>query len=790
MNLTALQQAAAGGLSILTLYPQWVVWRAVPPATLGDRWKKELLSPNGGYAASSTDATTWSDYTTALNYAVTHGLGVGFVFTADDPFFFVDVDNCYHQSSGWSPLAVELCNRLAGCFIEASVSGTGLHIIGIGKRPDGYMVKSDIGFDVYEWGRWAALTGSNGYGDASFDHSAEINRIVTSYMRPKDAPSAVDWASGPVPEWSGYTDDDELIQAARRSKSVAATFTGKATFDDLWTANAEALAVSYPHDAKPDTHDASAADAALCQHLAFWTGKDCGRIDRLFRQSALMRDKWADRPQYVSDTISGAVARCRSVHQRPTVPEALTVAAVAAPPPSVAVRPRYASIVSGQGVYGDGKDTQNAATFIQCWYPDNTLVFVAEQGYRFNGQVWELVDDKTLIHEMTIAMWAAEPKDATISSAFRILQKHRTAPHLKPGHWFGRDVSHLVACQNGILDVHTGQLEPHNPQFFTTGILPYSYEPAATAPQWMQFLNSTLEHDAERIALLQEWMGYLLVGSRQHHKLMLLVGASRSGKGTIGHVISELVGPTSFMGLSLSKFIQDAAMESAIDKKVLFVGDAREVTGPDRERVTEAVLNITAGDPMTITRKWKSSWNGVLPGKITIAANRIPSFYDDSGALAGRVLLLPFNKSFLGREDPTLLQRLLGELPGICNWAIEGLQRLRATGRFTEPAICREERDEMMEQQAPLLAFIRQECDITPMAAVSTADLYNRYVLWCTQNGMKAGGHNRFTRELKSTMRARGVVKKAVSIAGRTVNGFEGLTLKAVEINNNVVAMR
>lgn len=786
MNLTALQQAAAGGLSILTLYPQWMCWEAIPPDDEHPRWRKELVNPHTGYRASPTDPATWSDYQTALQYATEHGHGVGFAFTADDPFFFVDVDDCYNPTSGWSPIAVELCQRLSGAFMEASVSGKGLHIIGVGKRPEGYMVKAPIGFDVYEWGRWVALTGNSAQGSAEYDHSVEINRIVTSYMRPKDTPAAIDWGTGPVAEWSGYADDEELIQAARRSKSVAATFTGKATFDDLWASNAEALAASYPHDATDGAFDHSAADAALCQHLAFWTGKDCGRIDRLFRQSALMRDKWADRPQYVTDTISGAVARCRSVHQRPTVPDALVSASVVAPPPSVAVKPRYASIVSGQGVYGDGKDTQNAATFIQCWYPDNTLVFVQEQAYRFNGRVWELVDEGTLKHEMTIAMWASEPKDATISSAYRILQKHRTAPHLRPGHWAGRDVSHLVACQNGILDVHTGQLEAHNPQFFTTGILPYSYDPTATAPQWLTFLHSTLEGDLERIALLQEWLGYLLVSSRAYHKAMLLVGVPRSGKGTIGHIIKYLVGESSYMGISLQGLHKDAVLESAIDKTVLFVADAHDVTGPDRSKVLDNFMSITSGDNITITRKWKSSWSGVLPGRLTIAANKIPTFFDDSGAFGNRLLLLPFNKSFLGSEDPTLLNRLLTEMPGICNWAIEGLQRLRATGRFTEPAICREERIEMMEQQAPLLQFIREECEISPMASVSTCDMYNRYVLWCTQTGAKAGSHSRFTRELKSTLRARGVVKKVVSINGQSVNGFEGLSLKAVDLMNNV----
>lgn len=785
MNLTNLQQAAAGGLSVLTLYTQWMCWRAIAPDDTHPRWRKELVNPHNGYAASPTDPLTWSDYNTALNYATVNDLGVGFAFTADDPFFFVDIDDCYNPENGWSPIAVELCQRLSGAFMEASVSGTGLHIIGMGKRPDGYMVKSPIGFDVYEWGRWVALTGNSAQGDASYDHSVEINRIVTSYMRPKETVAPTEWSAGPVPEWSGYTDDEELIQAARRSKSVAGTFAGKATFDDLWSCNAEALAVSYPHDATPDTFDHSAADAALCQHLAFWTGKDCERIDRLFRESALMRDKWNDRQQYREDTINGAVSRCKSVHQRPQTPAALATASVT-PIATPTVKPRYASIVSGQGVYGDGKDTQNAATFMQCWYPDGSLAYVQEQGYRFNGQVWESVSEETLKYELTVAMWASEPKDASINSTFRILQKRCTAPHFQPNKWNGRDVSHLVVCQNGILDVHTGQLEPHNPQFFTTGILPYSYDPIATAPQWLTFLNSTFEGDQERVALLQEWLGYLLVSNRSHHKLMLLVGASRSGKGTIGHIIRHLVGESSFMGLSLSNFAKDAVMESMIDANVLFVGDAREVSINDRELVTERILNITSGDQLTIPRKWKSSWRGVLPGKITIAANRAPTFFDDSGALAGRMLLLIFNRSFLGSEDPTLLTRLLTELPGICNWAIEGLQRLRATGRFTEPAICREERDDMMEQQAPLLAFIRAECEIGEGLTVGTTDLYNRYSLWCTQNGMKAGNHNKFTRELKSTLRSRGVVKKPVYMDGRTVNGFEGVALRAVDLMNNV----
>jgi phage/plasmid-associated DNA primase len=92
----------------------------------------------------------------------------------------------------------------------------------------------------------------------------------------------------------------------------------------------------------------------------------------------------------------------------------------------------------------------------------------------------------------------------------------------------------------------------------------------------------------------------------------------------------------------------------------------------------------------------------------------------------------------------------------------------------------------MMEQQAPLLAFIRAECELGAGLKVGSTDLYNRYSLWCTQNQMKAGNHNKFARELKSTLRGRGVVKKPIYVGGNTVNGFEGVALRAVDVMSNV----
>ncbi len=153
------------------------------------------------------------------------------------------------------------------------------------------------------------LTGSGAIGDAGADFSHLLPSLVAQYF-PPDANGGVaqEWTTEARVEWRGPTSDDELIKRALRSQSTAAAFGGRASFADLWTANIDALSRCYPDPVR--AYDASSADAALAQHLSFWTGANCERIDRIMRQSALVRDKW-DRSSdpYLERTILGAVGR-------------------------------------------------------------------------------------------------------------------------------------------------------------------------------------------------------------------------------------------------------------------------------------------------------------------------------------------------------------------------------------------------------------------------------------------------------------------------------------------------
>lgn len=141
---------------------------------------------------------------------------------------------------------------------------------------------------------------------------------------------AQEWTSEPCCEWRGPTDDDELLRRMlATAPSAAAAFGSRATFAQLWNADAEALARSYPAAGRSDgmAYDASSADAALAAHLAFWTGKDAARMERLMERSALARDKWK-RTDYLERTIMGAIARQAGAYQerQPTTPQPPTAA--------------------------------------------------------------------------------------------------------------------------------------------------------------------------------------------------------------------------------------------------------------------------------------------------------------------------------------------------------------------------------------------------------------------------------------------------------------------------------
>lgn len=268
-----------------------------------------------GVIANAHDATIWTDHATAITHAAMYGgeYGIGFVFTENDPFWFIDIDSCLLSSGEWSDLARQLCQVFAGCAIEISVSGKGLHLFGAGALPQHACKNTTHHLELYHTDRFVALTGNGAIGNAAHVPTDEaLAWLVDGYFKPDETVNEP--VSGASPEWCGPTDDDELIDLALACVSVSAAFGGKASFRDLWEGRHDALGRCWP--AENRAYDASSADAALAQHLAFWTGRDTERIYRLMMRSALRREKW-NRDDYMHRTINGACSRQIDVYSRP-----------------------------------------------------------------------------------------------------------------------------------------------------------------------------------------------------------------------------------------------------------------------------------------------------------------------------------------------------------------------------------------------------------------------------------------------------------------------------------------
>lgn len=294
---------------------------------LPDRFLNWFLSADGrklpcrvdGTVCDAHDPANHVDYHTAATAAGT-GRGVAYALSDDDGWFFMDLDKCLGADGSWSAEAVAIWQSFPGAWGEISQSGTGLHIMGRcdPRRLADRKHKWSGWIEFYTGGRfiafgrgWAPIGGT----EIERDWTDQLLRIVPQRTELGELPVGVD------PAWTGPEDDETLIRLALASRSAAGAF-GGVSFADLWTGNAGILAARWPAYDGGGGFDRSSADAALMSHLAFWTGKDAPRMDRLFRRSALMRDKYRDRADYRTDTVNGAIRLCRKVYDVPRAPVA------------------------------------------------------------------------------------------------------------------------------------------------------------------------------------------------------------------------------------------------------------------------------------------------------------------------------------------------------------------------------------------------------------------------------------------------------------------------------------
>jgi putative DNA primase/helicase len=332
---------------------------------------------------------------------------------------------------------------------------------------------------------------------------------------------------------------------------------------------------------------------------------------------------------------------------------------------------------------------------------------------------------------------------------------------LEPPAWLaGHDherppANELLPCRNGLLHLPTRKLYALTPAFFGLNALPYNYEPSTAAPKkWLRFLHSLWPDDPEAVVCLQQWFGLMLSGDTRHHKMLLIVGPPRSGKGTIGRVLTAMLGPENVAGPTLSSLAGPFGLEPLLGKMLAIVSDARIGGKADRNVIAERLLAVSGEDTLTVDRKHRAAWHGRLSTRFMLLTNELPQIFDASGALASRFIVLTMTESFLGKEDKGLTGRLLAELPAILNWSLAGLDDLQKRGRLLQPDSSDDAIRELADLASPISAFVRERCVVGPRETIECDALFQAWLEWAMESGHGAGTKATFGKNLKAAFPA------------------------------------
>lgn len=345
-----------------------------------------------------------------------------------------------------------------------------------------------------------------------------------------------------------------------------------------------------------------------------------------------------------------------------------------------------------------------------------------------------------------------------------------------------------IPLRNGVLTwrLTSRTCAAPSPTIWSTAALPFDYDPNADAPMWIEFLKETFQHDPAAIDALQEWFGYFLAADPEWmQKMFWILGPRRSGKGTIIKVAKALMGRAA-TGTNLTALGSDlSGKENLIGKSLAIIDDARDPDPRVAHRVTEFLLTATSGGSNIINRKHRTPWEGALTAVFLAASNTIPRLPDEGGAIGSRFEIIKTRVSREGNEDRDLIDRLLTELPGILNWALDGLDRLSRQGQFTkadQAAAVRESVDRGATSASPM---VKDHMMASPNTVVDGIAIKHLTAWWASQ---QEDDYKPNRISIASAIRAEFVdVEERMTGTtqdGRKAKGWRGIAIRCRECEN------
>ncbi|WP_199541548.1 DNA primase family protein [Paraburkholderia kururiensis] len=319
--------------------------------------------------------------------------------------------------------------------------------------------------------------------------------------------------------------------------------------------------------------------------------------------------------------------------------------------------------------------------------------------------------------------------------------------HAQTGIGFAPNL-HRLCLTNGTLNLETFELEPHSPDHKLRTRLDVAWNPNATCPKFLTYLDGVFQPDADKaakIAFIQQWLGYLLVPDTSMQKMLWLVGAGANGKSVLLSVVNALIGEANIAHAMLDTF-DKSHVRAELDGKLANIAGEMAADSMINDGYIKAIV---AGDTIEASRKYKPSISFRPFCRLMAATNNLPRTNDLTHGFFRRTIILTFNRKFAANEqNPNLVRELLEELPGILVWAIEGLRQLRAQGHFTIPASCEAALEQYRTEANPVKLFVDECLVASPTGRTLLKAVRDVYVEWCRQYGFAARNISTFGKAL------------------------------------------
>ena len=729
---------------------------------------KMPYNPANGDRARINDLRTFADFkTTLMTYAMGGYDGIGIAVGNGIGAF--DIDHCFREDGTLNDTAATVLSIFPTAYVEKSPSGKGLR--GFFCVPEDFVYDKTVyyinnrskGLEVYMPGatnRFVTVTGDvYRTGEIPNDETAMTTLLDSLMKRNKQVQNT-------QLRHHSYLDDDAVIAHAEEANNGD-------KFKRLFAGDWEDL-----YDSQSD------ADMALLSILAFWCGCDEEQMDRIFRTSGLMRDKW-DRRQagttYGAISIRNTVNTCAAVYvpvnaqdivdeeftnldpdsKSPEFQPDITKLTLSLDEMAPHTNPRYGRDEIGMGnMFADffkpiaRYNSERGIWYVYdgtVWQPDTENLKVAELA--------KLLADKLYVFALTIT--EEDARKRFIDRVRKLqLRKHREtmlkdAKSVFPLSMrsFDQDI-YLFNCKNGTLDLRTMEFREHRPEDYLTKVSPVNYDPEADCPRWHTFMDEIMQGDKARADYLQKAIGYALTGDTKMECLFILYGpTSRNGKGTTMESILRIMGE---YGKNADPTMLQAkfnAQSNGPTEEIARLAGARfvNISEPAKKLTIDAALTkrLTGNDTITARYLHENSFEFRPNFKIFINTNHRPNITDLTLFDSGRIKIIPFDRHFDEKEQDKDLKTTFAKpenMSGILNWMLEGYKMFRSQGLKMPDSVINATDD--YRKASDKIAQFCEACLVSkPGAMLRSKSVYNRYKQWSEANGYHAEGIKNFKTE-------------------------------------------